>query len=294
MAKRIYHVGISGGKDSTALLLWMIKESGIHHDQIIATFCDTQNEAACTYEHIEMLSHEVFPIRKLESEGFLNLALRKKRFPSTKARFCTTELKLKPTKHFLDSLQLQYANFEIIPVSGVRAGESGERRLLPEWGNPLDSYFGLREWRPLIKWQIEDVLTIHAKYSVLLNPLYSKGAKRVGCFPCIMSSKPELRLMAKNYPERVIQIREWERMFEGVNGISTFFPRNAVPIRFRTKTITTAKNEKMKVATIDDVVRWANSGWRAKGQAPDTEGLFEDQLKDLPPQICLAQHLACE
>lgn len=38
-----YHVGISGGKDSGALLLWMVHESGIPADQIIATFCDTGN-----------------------------------------------------------------------------------------------------------------------------------------------------------------------------------------------------------------------------------------------------------
>ena len=294
MENKLYHVGVSGGKDSTALLLWMIHESGISHGQIIASFCDTQNEADCTYEHVGMLNSEVFPIRTIQTEGFLNLALRKKRFPSTKARFCTTELKLKPTKRFLDSLQLQYSNFEIIPVSGVRAGESEARKNLPEWGNPMDSYFGLKEWRPLIKWQIEDVLTIHAKYKIPLNPLYSQGARRVGCFPCIMSSKPELRLMAENFPERVTQLRQWERLFQNANGVSTFFPRNTVPSRFRTRAIKTTKGVAMKVATIDDVIKWANSGWRAKGEAPDKDGLFKDQLKDLPPTLCLSQHLACE
>lgn len=55
MAYCVYHIGISGGKDSTALLLWMIYESGIPREQMIATFCDTQNEAKETYEHIVML-----------------------------------------------------------------------------------------------------------------------------------------------------------------------------------------------------------------------------------------------
>lgn len=294
MAKILYHVGVSGGKDSTALLLWMVKESSISNNQIIATFCDTQNEADCTYEHIAMLSREVFPIRTIQTEGFLNLALRKGRFPGAKSRFCTQELKLKPTKAFLDRLGLQFSNFQVVSVSGVRAGESEDRKHLPEWGDPLDSYFGLCEWRPLIKWQIEDVLTIHAKYKILLNPLYSKGARRVGCFPCIMSSKPEIRAMSQSYPERVDEIEKWEMAFENKNGVSTFFPRNAIPLSYRTKTIKTKSGELMKVATIRDVVRWAKSGWRAKGQAPDIDGLFTDQLKDLPPQICLAQHLACE
>lgn len=54
--RRIYHIGVSGGKDSTALLLWMVNESGIPREEMIATFRDTQNEARDTYDHIAMLS----------------------------------------------------------------------------------------------------------------------------------------------------------------------------------------------------------------------------------------------
>lgn len=289
-ASTIYHVGVSGGKDSTALLLWAVYESGIPHTQIVASFCDTQNEADCTYEHIHWLSFNVFPIVWLGSEGFFQLAKRKKRFPSTKARFCTQELKLKPTKSFIEQL----SDYEdVIGLSGVRRGESLERSKLPEWGSPLESYFGIREWRPLIDWTLKDVLAIHERYNAPLNPLYSKGAQRVGCFPCIMSSKSELRGIAKHYPERIARIRQVETEFDNINGMSTFFARNKVPPRFRTKEIQTAKNGAMKVATIDDVVRWANTGKGAVG-LPCDEDLFADQSKDLPPQICLAQHLACE
>jgi 3'-phosphoadenosine 5'-phosphosulfate sulfotransferase (PAPS reductase)/FAD synthetase len=287
MARTIYHVGVSGGKDSTALLLFMVYESGISHTDIVASFCDTQNEADCTYEHIHFLSREVFPITWIQTEGFYNLAKRKKRFPSPKARFCTQELKLKPTMAFLD--QLAEECDELIPCSGVRRGESIERAGLSEWGNPLDSYFNLREWRPLIDWTITDVLAIHQKYNVPLNPLYSKGARRVGCFPCIMSSKPELRSLSQNFPERVEQLRQWENDLA-----STFYPPNMIPARYKSKSVTNKKGEKIKICSIDDVITWARSGYRAKGQAPDIDGLFDDQIKDLPPQICLAQHLACE
>lgn len=290
--KRIYHIGISGGKDSTALLLWMIYESGIPREQMIATFCDTQNEAKETYDHIVMLSQKVFPIQWLETEGFIELAKRKGRFPSTKARFCTQELKLLPTKAFLEDLSEQFE--EVIPVSGVRRGESEERSKLQEWGNPLESYFGLKEWRPLIDWQIEDVLAIHAKYGVPLNPLYGMGATRVGCFPCINSNKREMRMLASSFPERINQIREWEGDFDSRNGMSTFFPRNKVPARFRSKTITTAKGKPMRVCTIDDVVAWAKTGWRGKGNAPDLNGLFRYQIAELEPVLCLSQYQACE
>lgn len=289
---RIYHVGISGGKDSTALLLWMVYESGIPREQIICSFCDTQNEAPETYEHIVMLSTKIFPVQWLETEGFIQLAKRKGRFPSTKARFCTQELKLLPTKAFLEDLSEQYE--EVIPVSGVRRAESVERSSLNEWGDPLESYFGLKEWRPLIAWTLQDVLTIHAKYGVPLNPLYGMGATRVGCFPCINSNKREMRLLATSFPQRIEQIREWEKDFDNLNGISTFFPRNKVPARFRSKPIQTAKGKPMKVCTIDDVVAWAKSGWRARGTAPDLNGLYEFQLRELPPAMCISQYQACE
>lgn len=290
--QRIYHIGISGGKDSTALLLWMIFESGIPREQMVATFCDTQNEANETYQHIAMLSEKVFPIQWLRTEGFIQLAKRKGRFPSTKARFCTQELKLQPTKTFLEQLSNRFD--EVIPVSGVRREESAERSKLSEWGNPFESYFGLKEWRPLINWKIEDVLTIHAKHNIPLNPLYKMGATRVGCFPCINSNKREMRSLATSFPDRIDQIRQWETDFNNLNGISTFFPPNKVPIRFRSKTITTTTGHSMRVCTIDDVVEWAKTGWRATGNAPDLNGLFELQMQEMEPVLCLSKYQACE
>lgn len=291
---RLFHIGISGGKDSTALLLWMINESGIPREEMICTFCDTQNEADETYDHVRMLGEKVMPIIWLETEGFIQLAQRKRRFPSTKRRFCTQELKLKPTMKFLADLSEHYD--EIIACSGVRRDESEDRKHLAEWGNPLESYFGLKEWRPLIAWKIEDVLTIHAKYKIPLNPLYSKGARRVGCFPCINSSKPEIRAMITHYPERIDQIREWEGSFDKAkNGIQTFFSRNKVPPRFRSKIIIAPKTgNRVAVCTIDDVVAWAKTGWRARGNAPDIGGLYQSQLEKIEPRLCLAHYAACE
>lgn len=302
-ASTIYHVGVSGGKDSTSLLLWAVYESGISHSQIVASFCDTQNEADCTYEHIYWLSFNVFPIVWLGSEGFFQLAKRKKRFPSTKARFCTQELKLKPTKKFIEELQGGFSfdeenerawpNVEVIGLSGVRRGESLERSKLSEWGNPLESYFHIREWRPLIDWTLKDVLAIHDKYNAPLNPLYSKGARRVGCFPCVMSIKSELRMVGREYPGRVDRIRQAEREMEQDGHPHTFFHRGITPPRFHSKVVKTKAGNDISIATIDDVVRWANTGKGATG-LPCDEDLFADQTRDLPPHICLAQHLACE
>ena len=268
-ADAIYHVGVSGGKDSGAVLLWMVHESGIPRHQINATFCDTGNEHEWTYEQVQILSDKVLPIETLKPElDFFALAKKKQRFPSTKVRYCTQFLKIYPSQDHLRYLSQAYSH--VVAVSGVRSNESFERAKLLEWdysGNLMTM-----QWRPLITWKIEDVVAIHRRYGIPMNKLYAAGAQRVGCFPCIMSRKAEIRMIAQKFPERIAMIRDAENTFEKDNGrYSSFFARNAVPERFRSKAFTTKEGEQMNVATIDDVVRWSMTGKRAKGSYLDEE-----------------------
>lgn len=272
----MYHVGISGGKDSDAVLLWMVNESGIPHEQIKVTFTDTENEHDWTYKHVQMLNEKVFPVETVHPElGFYPLALKKQRFPSRRARFCTQKLKMEPTKEVIDSLIAQ--GYEVISVSGVRADESEDRKKLPEWSSPMDSYFCCWEWRPLLRWKIEDVWLIHNRYGVPRNLLYDAGMKRVGCFPCINSNKKEIYVISKKFPERIDSIREQEINFPTRRvGFSSFFHRKTVPPHFRSKEYVSKGGEVFNVCTIDDVVRWANTTRGGK--------TFLKSYKDQPQQ----------
>ena len=51
----IYHVGLSGGKDSTALALWVRYESGLPQDRVRFSFCDSGNEDPLTYAYLGYL-----------------------------------------------------------------------------------------------------------------------------------------------------------------------------------------------------------------------------------------------
>jgi 3'-phosphoadenosine 5'-phosphosulfate sulfotransferase (PAPS reductase)/FAD synthetase len=259
----LYHVGVSGGKDSAAALLWMIHESGIPKEKITATFCDIGNDHEWTLQHVKLLSETVHPIYTIYPDlDFFELAEHKRRFPSTKARFCTEFLKILPTKEHVT--KLRYQGFDVVAVSGVRADESEDRKHLSEWA--MSRTLGCYSWRPLIRWTIGDVLAIHKKYNVPMNPLYALGAQRVGCWPCIMSNKAELRTIALQFPKRIDEIRSAEQKFEIENGrYSSFFPRTHIPPRFRSKPFVTADGRKMNIATIDDVVKWSMTGHRAKG-----------------------------
>lgn len=299
----VFQVGLSSGKDSTAALLFLIFESGIPRERIIATFCDTQNEAPESYAHIQMLAEKVHPIITIPTEGFFNLVKRKKTFPTRRKRFCTEELKLLPTRQFLDELsdwdyneesETAAARRKVVTVSGVRKDESEKRAKLKDWGTPEESFFNLPEWRPILEWSIDDVWAIHAKYNISPNPLYSYGASRVGCWPCFQCSKDELKAIALHRPEKFEQIAEWERLVQIDNPRATFFHRKTVPERFRTKSITTDAGNQMKVCTIEDVLAWAKTGWRAQGLSPEFGGLFQFNELRAIDNLCVGRSMACE
>lgn len=263
----VYHVGISGGKDSAAALLWMVHESGIPRHRINATFCDTGHEHQHTYDQVEKLA-KVHPIEVLKPElAFAELVQKKGRFPSVKARFCTEHLKIRPTQDHVRYLQQAYSH--VVAVSGVRANESAERAKYLEYDYSGDLL--VLQWRPLIAWTLDDVLAIHQRYGIPMNPLYALGARRVGCWPCVLCTKQEVRLVALHAPERIERIRGMERDVSARGKPGTFFAYDKVPKRFRSLEIKTQAGELMKVATIDDVVRWSMTGKRAQGHYMDEE-----------------------
>lgn len=247
-------IGLSSGKDSTALWAWAFNESGYAPETIFGTFADTQNEYDEVYEQIALLDaygqiRGASPVIVLTSEGFLNLAIRKKRFPSAKARFCTEELKIKPLQRLVAKLQEQGA--QVVSHSGVRRSESYERRLLEEWGT--SGMLKCKERRPLLDWTIEQVWRAHTKYGLPINPLYFTGRRRVGCRLCCMSNKQDVRITVKTKPWVIDMCRQWEAEVH-----SSFFHGDTIPIVQRSEAYTRRKDGKrFKVGTIDDVARWA-------------------------------------
>lgn len=304
----IHHIGVSGGKDSQAVLLWAIHESGIPRECIRVTFCNTHNEDRVTYDHVRMLSKLVCeangypPIEWLEPEipidpppdlpcgsdpypAFFLLALWKRRFPSRKAQFCTDHLKLRPTQKWIKARMLE--GHTIVAISGVRADESEARKNLPE--REWSDMFACEVWRPLLRWTIEDVYAISHKYGLPLNPLYGMGAKRVGCFPCVNCGKREIKIVAKHRPEKIAEIESWEKRV-GQNrsymGYSSFFPAKTVTAPFRLGPYKNKDGEDCWYTTIRNVVSWAKT---ARGGRQ-----YELQFDEDTHSACSARYGQCE
>jgi 3'-phosphoadenosine 5'-phosphosulfate sulfotransferase (PAPS reductase)/FAD synthetase len=205
IAGRLVVASISGGKDSAALSLWLT-EQGIEHQRV---FCDTGWEHEATYEYLRgPLEQKLGPITWLKpSRGMEELIIKKGMFPSRVRRFCTQELKVFPIKRHLDALM--EAGVDVVNAVGIRAAESESRSKMPEW--EWQDGFDCEVWRPLIHWTEQEVIDIHARHELRPNPLYLRGASRVGCWPCIYARKDELRLIADIDPARIDRLRELER-----------------------------------------------------------------------------------
>jgi len=58
-------LSISGGKDSTAMWIWAVKEMGV---EVIPVFADTGNEHPLTYEYIDYLESKLGPVRRVKAD----------------------------------------------------------------------------------------------------------------------------------------------------------------------------------------------------------------------------------
>ena len=120
-------IQFSGGKDSEASLIWAVNEGGYLPEQLEAVFCDTQWEHELTYTHIkkvvEKLGVKLVTLKSKKYDGFMDLVRKKLRFPSSKARFCTEELKIKPMIDYI----LDEVKDHVLVIQGIRGDESEDR-----------------------------------------------------------------------------------------------------------------------------------------------------------------------
>ena len=115
---------------------------------------------------------------------------------------------------------------------GVRRAESLARRNAPMWQTVrTPGQHHMRYYRPLIHWSAGNVFSYAAARGLDPNPLYLQGMSRVGCFPCINASKPELRAIANRFPEAFDRIAEWEAICATASKRSrgTFFAADVTP-----------------------------------------------------------------
>lgn len=225
---KIIIVPVSGGKDSTACLVKAILTCGINN--VIAVFNDTGWEHPITYDYIQYLSKEL-NIKIHVTHGtkngkdILSILKWRKKFPTSRARFCTQQLKQIPLRDFIYSTITYDNSYEV--WLGMRADESIQRK--NKYGDiKEDDIFDLdlitkgvyrkkvknivKARLPIVEWSTTDVFDYLTKNNIKANALYALGDNRVGCYPCLISSKSAMLKVANTEfgKERFLIIKRLE------------------------------------------------------------------------------------
>lgn len=246
-------VSVSWGNDSVALVQWL-------HERFASGVYDQRKyEVVCVYSDTGWASHEWparvtrgedlarsygFDVVHLQTEGFVQLARRKKGFPRQGMQFCTQELKMKPILAFLDRVD---PDRDAIVAVGIRRAESKARSQWPEEVPNSPNHGGRDAWFPLVRVSHaeRDALLARARFESL--PYRSKE-----CSPCINSNRADLRLLTE------ARIAEIEAIEAAMGHTGEGKPRTLFrPYRHG------------GAVGIREVVRWA---WSERGQYDPDDG----------------------
>ena len=287
-------VTFSGGKDSLASLLWV--RNNLTKD-FTTVFCDTGWEHPLTYKYIneikEHLGLNLVTLKSKKFDGMVDLSRKKSRWPSSQRRFCTSELKTIPMIDYI----LDEVDDDILIIQGIRAAESAKRAemsrqctyfkycyqpyVIDQHGKEkahtsrLKYGIAFRQkhsddlLRPVFDWTAQQVIDYILDNGLQPNPLYRMGYKRVGCYPCVMSSQQDIYNISCQDPSRIEYIAGLEKQLG-----SSFFGPDKIPERFY----------KGEYPLIGYVIRYVN-------RKHSTGNLFDDEDT---ATSCMSYYGLCE
>ena len=192
-------LGISGGKDSAALAIYIKDHYPDIHKKVEYFFTDTGAELKEIYDFLDKLeAHLGKEIIRLSSGKDFDhwLTMHNEYLPSAQQRWCTRQMKIKPFEEFVgDDLVVSYI--------GIRADEN------------RDGYISQKDTIKAVFPFIEDGLVRDDVFQMLEDsvgiPEYYKWRSRSGCYFCFFQRQDEWLGLKRNHPELFEKAREFEQ-----------------------------------------------------------------------------------
>ena len=195
--RKVRHVlGLSGGKDSSALAIYMRDKV----PEMEYFFADTGAELPETLEFVDILEDYLGkPIVRLNAGRSFDyyLKLNGNFLPTARSRWCTKRLKLEPFENYIgDDPAVTYV--------GIRADELYREGYLSKKPNISSRY-------PFIEDGLkkDDILEILTKSGIGL-PKYYDWRSRSGCYFCFFQRKDEWVSLAEHHPGLFEKAKEYE------------------------------------------------------------------------------------
>ena len=203
--------GISGGKDSSALAIYMRDKV----PDVEYFFCDTGAELPETYAYLAKLEMVLGrKITRLNAEkGFDHyFEIFRGTLPSPQMRWCTTHLKIKPLEKWI-------GGDEAVSYVAIRADESNRKGYISTKPN-------IKTCFPFVEDDVDHAGVIRILEDAGINlPEYYKWRTRSGCYFCFFQRKAEWVGLADTHPElfeRAVAIEQKTLKDAGVSGDVSF------------------------------------------------------------------------
>lgn len=200
-----HHVlGLSGGKDSAALAVYMRQ----HHPDLDIDyfFTDTGKELPEVYEFLGRLEGFLGkPIKRLNPDRDFDFWLRQygNFLPSPSVRWCTRKLKLEPFKHWIRPWLL--AKEKVYSYVAIRADEEHREGMVAQDDN-LDVRLPFRD-AGIDKMGVLEILD----GSGVGLPKYYDWRSRSGCTFCFFQQKIEWVRLKRTHPEAFEDAKSYEK-----------------------------------------------------------------------------------
>ena len=193
-------IGLSGGKDSSALIIYLKETRREIFNELEPFFCDTGAELKETYDYLNKLENYLgIKIKMLGADKPFDVLLKENKgfLPNHRARWCTRMMKLKPMFDFI-------GKDACTSYVGIRADEA--QRTGFKWQSEVENVFPFIE-DGLVKDDIFEIL----KGSGLGVPSYYDWRTRSGCYFCFYQRKIEWVGLLENHPELFEKAQQYEK-----------------------------------------------------------------------------------
>lgn len=200
-------VNVSGGKDSSALLIWM--KAHYPHHQITALYCDTGFEHPGVLQYIQSMTNQLnVPHVVIRSDySLLSLVQYRRVVPTVFCRFCTSRLKQYPADKWI---RKTFPNGNVVQCFGFRAEESparAKKSVLAPYPELCTRNREVLFYAPLLDWRTDDVVGLVQSEGFQLFPTY-EYLSRLSCRYCFLAGKRDHDATRINDPEGYEQVQQ--------------------------------------------------------------------------------------
>lgn len=197
-------VSFSGGKDSSAALLWALDNFA----DVKAYHTDSPSNFPGTLEHVKRICDQLdVPLVTQTAPDVLDVFENKGYPPTGITPYCRDEMRYYPFRNYLDTLS-EAERENLVVIMGSRKEESETRANLKD--GPIEKLRSAYVIYPMKDLSDEEILEYLASRDIPLFKTY-KYLERTGCWSCPLAQAKQFVVVREQYPELYERLKRFEQ-----------------------------------------------------------------------------------